>query len=90
MPQRKWTAEEIRALGLVIDVETAGSILGLSRTQAYAAIQRDDFPVPFYRVGDHRIRVPVQPILRLLGIDDENVADDDQPGTPDLRVVPDN
>jgi hypothetical protein len=44
MPQRTWTIEEIRELGLVTNVETAGSILGLSRTQAYAAIQRNEFP----------------------------------------------
>jgi predicted DNA-binding transcriptional regulator AlpA len=84
MPQRTWTIEEIRELGLVTNVETAGSILGLSRTQAYAAIQRNEFPVPVYRVGEHRIRVPVQPILKLLGIKvAENVADDDQHKPPD-------
>ncbi|MGH3226791.1 MAG: hypothetical protein ACRDPY_50290 [Streptosporangiaceae bacterium] len=63
-----WTEEAIRGLGVRTDVETAGSIFGLSRTQSYVAIQADRFPVPVIRVG-RRIVVPTAPIRRLLGIE---------------------
>jgi hypothetical protein len=63
-----WTEEAIRGLGVRTDVETAGSILGLSRTQAYEAVKADRFPVPVIRVG-RRLIVPTAPIRRLLGIE---------------------
>jgi hypothetical protein len=63
-----WTEEAIRGLGVRTDVETAGGIFGLSRTQAYEAVSNERFPVPVIRIG-RRIVVPVAPIRRLLGID---------------------
>lgn len=66
-----WTEEAIRGLGVRTDVETAGSIFGLSRTQAYDAVNNDRFPVPVFRIG-RRIVVPVAPIRRLLGMDAES------------------
>ena len=65
-----WTKAAIRALGVRTDVETAGSIFGLSRTQSYQAVSDDRFPVGVIRVG-RRIIVPTAPIRRLLGIDPE-------------------
>jgi hypothetical protein len=65
-----WTAEEVRALGVQTDVETAGSIFGLSTTQAYVAVNNGVFPVDVIKVG-RRYLVPTAPILRLLGIDPE-------------------
>jgi hypothetical protein len=66
--RRQWTADDVRALGVRTDVETAGSIFGLSRTQAYEAVNGNRFPVPTFRIG-RRVVVPVAPILALLGID---------------------
>ena len=65
---RTWTREQVTALGVRTDVETAGSIFGLSRTQAYEAVKAHRFPVPTFRIG-RRFVVPVAPILALLGID---------------------
>lgn len=65
-----WTRGEVIALGVRTDVETAGSIFGLSRTQAYEAVNHDRFPVPTFRIG-RRVVVPVAPIVRLLGLDTE-------------------
>lgn len=65
-----WTPEKIRALGARTDVRTAGDILGLKKTQAYAAVKSDTFPVPVFRVGPRKLVVPVAPILRKLGIDE--------------------
>jgi hypothetical protein len=63
-----WTPEAVRALGVRTDVPTAGAIFGLSRTQAYEAVKRGDFPVTVIKVG-RRAVVPVAPILGLLGLD---------------------
>ena len=68
-----WTPEKIRALGVRTDVKTAGDILGLGRTQAYDAVKRGRFPVPVIHVNG-RPKVPVVPILRLLGIDEHAPA----------------
>lgn len=68
MGRRTWAEDDIRALGARTDVETAGSILGLSRTQAYERAKAGAFPVPVIPVGYHLV-VPVAPILRLLQLD---------------------
>ncbi len=70
-----WTAEEVRALGVQTDVETAGSIFGLSRTQAYAAVKKGVFPVGVIRIG-RRYLVPTAPILRLLGLEPDRPTAD--------------
>jgi len=75
--RRRWTAEQVRALGFRTTVPIAGEIIaGLSETQAYALHERGEFPVPVIRVG-RRLIVPVQPILDLLhasGGDDLDAA----------------
>jgi len=63
-----WTEEALWGLGVKTDVETAGSIFGLSRTQAYLAVKEDRFPVPVVRVG-RRLVVPTAPIRQLLGME---------------------
>lgn len=68
-----WTPEAIKALGVSTDLETAGSVLRLSRTQAYEAHKRGDFPVTTIRVG-RRIVVPTAPLLALLGLDGDGDA----------------
>lgn len=68
---RRWTIDEVRALGTVTDVETAGQILGLNRTTAYNAARQDRFPVPVLKVNQKRWVVPVPPLLRVLGVDGE-------------------
>lgn len=73
-----WSEEAIRALGVKTDVGTAGSILGLSRTQSYQAIKDGRFPVEVVRVG-RRMIVPTAPIRRLLGIDPEASAPETEP-----------
>lgn len=64
---RIWLPDEVLALGVRTDVGTAGSILGLSRTQAYEAVNAGRFPVETFRIG-RRIVVPTAPIIRLLGL----------------------
>lgn len=70
---RVWTEEDIRALGAATDLVTAAEILGIGRTTAHTLVRADEFPVPVIRVG-RRYRVPVAPILRLLGLHDNSAA----------------
>lgn len=69
MAQRKtWTADDVRALGLITSLETAGQILGIGRSKAYEMARTDTFPVAVRRVGRcYRIAVPA--LLTYLGVD---------------------
>ena len=53
------------ALGLTTTVDTAASILGISRTKAYALAKDGDFPVKLVRIG-RRYLVPIPALLELL------------------------
>jgi predicted DNA-binding transcriptional regulator AlpA len=59
--------EQLMALPAVMDVPTAASILGLSRTTAYELIRVGQWPTPVVRLGK-QIRLPSGPILELLGV----------------------
>ena len=61
----RWTRDQVEALGLITDVPTAASVLGVGRSTAYDLIRRGDFPVPVVRLGT-RLRVPTDPLLVFL------------------------
>ena len=65
---RAWTADDVRELPVVVDLVTAGSVLGMSRGASYEAQRRGDFPVPVLRV-DHRFRVVTAHLRELLGVE---------------------
>ncbi|CAN5829539.1 hypothetical protein BH23ACT2_BH23ACT2_07320 [soil metagenome] len=48
----------------------ACELLGISRWTGYELVKRGEFPVPLVRLG-RTIRIPTQPLLDLLGIDDQ-------------------
>ncbi|RKR88283.1 hypothetical protein BDK92_2593 [Micromonospora pisi] len=62
----RWTPEQVRELGLVTSLETAGQILGIGRSKAYELARHDQFPVRVMRVG-RCYRVAVPGILAHLG-----------------------
>lgn len=64
---RNWTAEEVADLPVVVDLVTAGRVLGMGRTTAYEAARRGEFPVPVLRVG-RRYRVVTAHLRDLLGL----------------------
>lgn len=64
---RTWTAEAVRDLGLTTDVATAGAILGIGRSKAYALAKAGKFPVRIIRVGRSYV-VPTNALLDLLGL----------------------
>jgi hypothetical protein len=67
---RTWTAKAVAELPVVVDVVTAGRVLGMGRTATYEAVRRGDFPVPVLQVG-HRYRVVTANLRGLLGIADD-------------------
>ena len=62
---RAWSIETVRGLGLTTTVDTAASILGISRTKAYALAKHGEFPIKLVRIG-RRYLVPIPPLLNLL------------------------
>lgn len=68
MTRRHWTADDVRALGVRTDLVTAGSVLGLSRGQAYELARRGEFPCRHLKLGSRYV-VPVSGLLALLGLD---------------------
>ncbi len=57
--------------GTTISVEELAEVLGLSPWSIYKAIRAGNPPAPIIRCG-RRLRVPVAPLRRLLGLDVEN------------------
>ncbi len=76
-----WTAERIRALGLVTDIATAAQIFGLSRAAAYDLARTDRFPVAVLKFGT-RYRVPVVAILQALHLPAGDSPPPDPPPPP--------
>lgn len=66
---RSWSVEQVRALGVMTDVVTAGSVLGIGRTTAYRLAREGQFPVPVRRIGS-RYLVAVAHVLQALGIEE--------------------
>ena len=61
------TASEVRALPAVVDVVTAGEVLGIGRSVAYELVRTDRFPTPVLRVG-RQIKIPTAYLIDLLGL----------------------
>ncbi len=80
MTARTWTAEEVRALGVTTDLVTGGSVVGLSRGTTYRLNAEGALPFRVLRLGA-QYRVPVADLLRLLGLDGEEVPGSAAPAT---------
>lgn len=66
--QSPWTAERVRALGVTVDLPTAGRIVGLGRAHTYDLARRGELPFPTLRMGKRWV-VPTAGLLRALGLD---------------------
>ncbi len=71
--RRRWTAEEVIALGVSTDIETAGSVLGMGRSKTRTLIRTGDFPVPVVRVGARYV-VPTAGLLDLLNVRSDRMS----------------
>lgn len=67
------STDEIRALPPVLDVPTAGRLLGLGRSAAYDLILTGAWPTPVLRLG-RRLRIPTAPLLALLGLSTDSLG----------------
>ncbi|KLL11839.1 MULTISPECIES: helix-turn-helix domain-containing protein [Protofrankia] len=77
-PRRgQWTTRQLRALPVIVDVETAASVLGMGLTKARALIRAGEFPVRVIKHGDRYV-IPLRGLLALLGVEP---ADDTDTGT---------
>jgi predicted DNA-binding transcriptional regulator AlpA len=65
MPTTSHTLTSMTDLPPTVDIPTAGIILGIGRTTAYALAARDEFPVQVLRIGS-KLRVPTARLLELL------------------------
>jgi predicted DNA-binding transcriptional regulator AlpA len=57
--------EELDDLPPVVDVPTAGEILGVGRTCAYELVRSGRWPTPVLHLG-RLIRIPTTPLIALL------------------------
>ena len=74
---------EVAALPAVVDLVTAGRVLGLGRTKAYQLARAGQFPCPVIRAGKTYL-VPVAGLLAVLGLQVPVHADDkDERRRPD-------
>lgn len=59
--------QDLRDLPPALDLPQAAALLGISRTGAYELVRTNGWPSPVLRLG-HRIKIPTQPLLELLGV----------------------
>jgi hypothetical protein len=60
------THDELLALPPVLDVPTAGRVLGVGRSLAYELVRTGAWPTTVLRIGK-LIKIPKAPLMRLLG-----------------------
>jgi len=65
--------DDVRSLPPVLDVPTAGRLLGLGRSAAYDLIMAGGWPTPVLRLG-RRLRIPTAPLLTLLGLSTDSLG----------------
>lgn len=59
------TLTEIRAWPATVDIAAAARALGISRSHAYALVERGEFPATVLPVG-HRLRVVTASLITIL------------------------
>ena len=67
------TNDELSTLPALLDVPTAGNVLGVGRSLAYQLIRTGAWPTPVLHIG-RLIKIPTAPLLRLLGADSKHVG----------------
>jgi hypothetical protein len=79
------TLSEIGDLPVVLDIETAGRMLGIGRTNALRLARTGRFPCRTVRVGN-LWRVPTADLLALLGLPVDTAHP--EPSNKPLRLLP--
>lgn len=65
---------DVAGLPVVLDVPSAGRLLGIGRTRAYRLAASGGFPCPVWRVGGSW-RVPTAGVLAVLGLSVPGLAE---------------
>lgn len=78
---RTWSREEIHALGVRTDLETAASVWGIGRTRAYELARAGEFPSPLVRIGTRYVAL-VTPMLHALAAEPASPAGDAEEHPP--------
>ncbi|WP_434094524.1 integrase [Streptomyces jumonjinensis] len=76
---RGMTREELLALPVAVDLDTANKALTIGRSTGYALAKQDDYPVTVLRLGN-AYRVVTADLHRLLGVTAGAVTPDTDPG----------
>jgi predicted DNA-binding transcriptional regulator AlpA len=80
--------EELLALPVVMDLQTAGRAFGLGRSITYELMRRGEFPCPVLRLG-RSYRVLKADVMRVVGVSPESaVAQADAPEEPAVTAPP--
>ena len=69
-PEQAWTLDNVKALGMTTDLETAATIPGIGRTLAFELAKTNQFPVRILRLG-RRTRISVPELIAYLSGDDK-------------------
>jgi hypothetical protein len=71
---RGMTREELLALPVAVDLDTANRALTIGRSTGYALAKRDEYPVTVLKLGN-AYRVVTAELHRLLGMDPAEADD---------------
>ena len=71
---RGMTREELLALPVAVDLDTANRALTIGRSTGYALAKRDQYPVTVLKLGN-AYRVVTEELHQLLGIDQARVVE---------------
>jgi predicted DNA-binding transcriptional regulator AlpA len=85
---KRMGTEELLALPVVMDLQTAGRAFGLGRTITYELMRRGEFPCPVLRLG-RSYRVLKADVMRMVGVSPESaVAQAEAPEDPAAAAPP--
>ena len=74
MSTKTWSVDDIRSLGVRVDLVTACQIVvGCGKTRAWELFHRGELPFPALRVG-RKVVVPTAHLMKLLGLDEHQAA----------------
>lgn len=74
------TGDELRALPVVIDLDTSNKALMIGRSTGYSLAKQGEYPVKVLRVGN-AYRVVTADLLRVLGLAYPSAGGEREPGT---------
>ncbi|MHB8341627.1 MAG: helix-turn-helix transcriptional regulator [Mycobacteriales bacterium] len=75
------TREQLASQPPALDLPEAARIVGIGRSAAYELVRTGGWPTPVLHLG-HRIKIPTEPLLGLLGLSTSRLGPADSAGEP--------